>query len=232
MDDRVKKPAAKWFKVDMSIEKMEFIIVAASSVLIAVLTGVLLYFVIHVTFWHTLYPDSLVGATIAAFIAVADVYVLRQWKNKIFDVVSTDIEHILFLLQVDFVVSCLIAVSVILSWDGFLVIDYLVAIVVTFMILAYSIYFLVDSCKGLMDSSCSEHLLSQISDHIREAGSGLKLKTLKVRRVGASIEVVAQVSMPRTSKLDDLKKVRQNVHKAFDESLPHEHITNIGFSLH
>ncbi|MFT5207178.1 MAG: divalent metal cation (Fe/Co/Zn/Cd) transporter, partial [Candidatus Omnitrophota bacterium] len=135
-------------------------------------------------------------------------------------------------LQVDFIVSCMTTISIVLSWDGFLIIDYIVAILVTFALLGYSVYFLWDSCKGLMDGSTNSHLLGQISDHIREADKRLKLKTLKVRRVGVTLEVVAQVSMPKNSSVSDLKNILQNVNQKFTDTLPHEHVTNIGFSRH
>lgn len=219
----------KFGEEEFNLEKLEFIIAAGVSVLIAVTTSVLLYFIVHVTFFHALHPDGLIGGTISAMVAWVNYYVLRRWKQGVTGHVKSDIERILFLIHYNFVFATMTAGAVFLSYEGVLIIDYVLAIVMTVFILAYGVFLLYDAAQGLMDVSVDASTLESITQHIQSANPNLAVKTLKARRVGVTVEIIAMLGLPPETELTETGKILGVIHRSLADGLTVPHRLHIGF---
>lgn len=215
-------------RIDFSHEKLEFIIVTGISLIIVIATGAILFSTIHLALFHTPFPPALIAAWIAVILAIINWFTVYKVKEKLSLVEETDINRIVFLLHKDFTLSILVITVVVISRSGFIIIDHILAILEAIFIMGYSIYFLYNSLKGLMDASCSQEALSDIRGHIEGIGVPLTIKNLRVNIVGRMLEIAAIINVSKDMNIQEAKKLVEKIKRALKENLSMPHETYVG----
>ena len=139
-------------KSDYSHGKLEFVVASAISLLIAVATGIFLFTIVHLVFYHTIYPPKLLAAWVSAILAAINLIAARYLKNEIASFDEADEKRLRFLFDNDFILSTLVVCVAIMSRSGFAALDPIFAVLVAVYVIVHSISFLWKSFKGLMDA--------------------------------------------------------------------------------
>lgn len=216
-------------KIAFSYEKLEFIIIAGVSLIIAIATVSILFLVVHLIFFHTLFPPGLFGAWISAIICIANFYMLSWVNEKSHLLEEVDNKQINFLINNDLLFSIIVVFSIVLARSGFIIIDYLVAILGGIYILWYSIHFLSHSFKGLMDASCDLPTLSKITNFIKSADPTMHIKDIRIRRVGKAFEIISIISLPKETKIKKAQAIIYNIKNILGSKIPEPCEVHIGF---
>lgn len=213
-----------------SYGKLEFIIITGVSTIIAISTGAILFSILHMTFFHSLYPPGLMAAWASVFLAVASLYAAYKLKNIVSLILEeADIARIRFLLNKDFILSIAVVATVVIARSGFTVIDYILAIFEAGFIIAYSIYLLFNSVKGLMDASCDAQTVERISRHIRKADTRISIESIRVSLAGKMLEIVAIISVASKTPVKDARMLVQKIKYVLQKDLSAAHEIYIGF---
>lgn len=213
-----------------SHEKLEFFIIAGISLIIAISTSTLLFAIGHLTFFHTLFPPGLLAAWIAVFIGAANLSLFFLLKEKIGVLHETNNNEIVSLITTDFVLSILVIFSVVIARCGFFVVDYMLAILEATYILVYSIMFLYNSFKGLMNASCDKDTLSEITKSITKVDPVLNVKDIKVNKVGKMLEIIVVIYLPKISKISEAGNIVTRIKEALDREISVLHEVHIGIA--
>lgn len=190
---------------DFSMEKLEYIVVAGISLLIAVSAGMLLNELVHLIFFHRLHPPGLLAAWTAAVMIIANQVVVRYLKRDIADLEETDKKSVLFLFSMDSLLSMGVILVVLIARAGLFFTDYLFATVESIFMVIYSIHFLKQSYSGLMNASCDPETLATITRFIKKADPSVRIKSLKVNRAGIRYQIMATIGIPSHATLTEAK---------------------------
>jgi divalent metal cation (Fe/Co/Zn/Cd) transporter len=226
---RLSSDLAKNIPSDFNQEKMEFVVVASISLLIAFVTGALLFSVIHLIFFHRLHTPGLLAAWTAAAMAGGNMLVVNRLKGEIKVLKEVEESRIHFLLDKDLALSVLVVIVVVFSAMGFSIWDYLAAVLVALFIVAYSIFFLFQSFKGLMDATYDKAAVAKIAQHIRKADPSLQLGALKVNRIGQMLEIMATVKLSQGVSMKEARNIVEKIQYALKVSLDSPHEVFVGF---
>ena len=221
---RVASDAAQNVRSDFSLEKMEFIVAAGIALFIAVTTSMLLFSALHLVFNHTLNPPGLSAAWVAALLAGTNLFVLSHMKEQIAVLEEADEKRLRFLFDKDFILSVSVVVVVLVSMSGLYVLDSLFSVLEAAFIIAYSVFFLLQSFKGLMDASIDLASVADISRYIQRVDPSLQVKSLKVNQVGKRLVIMATIGLSRGTLIKEAKGVigkidhslRKNLSSPFD----------------
>jgi len=224
LDSQSKRP-------NFCYDKLVFFIIAGISFIIAIATNGLLFSIIHGVLYHSLFPPDLLAVWVAAVAACANIYVLLFVKRSEGLLESSDIDRITFILSTDFILSVLVMGTVLLSRVGFFVADYIFASLQAIYIFIYSVYLLRHSFKGLMDSTCDFATLSKISKCIKNADPVLRIKDLKVSRVGNVLEIMATIYLSNETKMKEVKNVFVKIKQGLKQNISDPCQMYLGFSL-
>lgn len=220
----------KNIKSDFNQEKLEFVVVAGVSLLIAFVTGALLFSVIHLTFFHRLHPPGLLAAWAAAGLAVANLVTAHYLKDGIKVLKEVDEGRVRFLFDKELALSVLVVVVVIFSAAGFFILDYVFAIAAALFIVSYSVFFLFQSFKGLMDATHDKSMVARIAQCIKKADPSLQVKSLKVNLIGQTLEIMATVKLPRTARIKEAGNVISRIEHSLKVNLETPYEAFIGFA--
>ncbi|MBF0252863.1 MAG: cation transporter [Candidatus Omnitrophica bacterium] len=217
-------------KNKISYEKLEFFIVAGISLIIAVSTGIILFSVLHVIFFHTLYPPGFSAAWISALIAAASIWLISAMKDGSEESSdeAADSHSIMHMVNKDFILSITVIVTVVVTRFGFFVFDYIVAILEAVLIIAYSVYFLYNSFKGLMDVSCDKKTLEQIKKSVKKADPGIRIKNIRIKTDENKLDMVIIVGMSKSTSGSEVKKVIEKIRGSLRANLKIEHEVHVG----
>lgn len=217
-------------KKSFSYGKLEFFIVSGVSLIIVISIGAILFSIVHMIFFHTLYPAGLIAAWVSAALGMANWYFGNKLKKKVPAIMEADFVRIKFLLNKDFILSILVIMAVIISRSGFIAIDYILAILEAVFIMGYGIYFLNNSFKGLMDASCSKETVSMVKKCINKAEKNLTIQSLRVNPVGKALEIITVIGLSKRVQMSDVKKLIGKIKQTLkaDLSVPYE--VYVGFS--
>ncbi len=216
-------------KLDFNHEKIEFIVVAGISLIISLTTGVLLFSIAHIVLFHTLFPPSLFAAWMGAFLAIADLFILKWINNRMLIFKETDIKRILFIIINDLWVCVFIIITVVLSRSGMPLFDYVLGFVEAIFIISYSVYFLHYSVKGLMDASYDRASVSDIKGYIKRGAPALRIKKLKVNPKGRALEIIVIFYLDGVTKVNNARRVIERVKMSLEKSLQKPHELYVGF---
>lgn len=217
-------------KSDFNEEKLEFIFLAGISLLIAIFSGTVLYMAVHLLFYHTLYPPSLLAAWVAVAIAAADWGMICYYKGKIEGLEEADSTQILFLLYWDFTLAIVTVITVLMARSGLFAVDYLMAVLTAVLVVFYSIHLLFRSFRGLMDASCDRLTLAKISRCIKKADPSLRIESLRATVVGRQLDIMTVVGLSRTATVKEAKQVMRKIEHALGVYLSKPHHVHIGFT--
>lgn len=204
--------------------KLESIIIFGICAIIAISTGMLIFSVGHMVFFHTLFPPQLLAAWVAASAAAGSLGFIEWISSQISSVPETEGDDIIFVLQTDFVLSILSVVAVVFSRMGAYILDYACAIFASFFIIVYCARFLYTAFKGLMDVSCDKQTISTIEKYIRKFGPEHVLESLRVNKVGHIIEIIVFLAVPSEMPIKEIMtkvgKIKDGLKADFTK--PHE----------
>ena len=215
-------------KQKFSYEKLEFFIIAGISLIIAVATGFILFSAIHVIFFHALYPPGFSAAWIAAIIAAVNIWLIIWMKEKNRDLEGIEGNQLMFLVNKDFLLSILVIVTIVFTRFGFFVLDYVVAIVEAILIISYSIYFLYNSFRGLMDASCDKKTLETVKKYVNKADPSIRIKNIKINPVGNMLDIVVIISMAKSAKGKASQNIAKKIRAALRANLNEVHEVQVG----
>ncbi len=211
-----------------SPEKLEFFIIAGISLIITVTTGTLLFAIVHLTFFHTLFPPGLLAAWVALLIGASHLGIYFWLKERIHILQETNSNEIISLITKEFILSILVIFSIVIARCGFFVIDYMLAILEATYILVYSIIYLYNSFHGLMNASCEKDTLSKITNYITKANQNLHVKEIKVNKVGRILEIIAIIYLPKLTKISEAGGIISNIKASLEKELSVLHEVHIG----
>jgi len=210
-------------------EELELTIIAGSSLLIAITSGILLIAVIHVTFFHRLAPPFVIGALISALLATIDLTIMFWLKNNSKPLEETDFQKIMSLLKFDLILMALTFFTVITTQWGFYVLDNILAIGASIFILIYSINFMRSSYHGLMGAEIDQELISEISGHIKTAVPAMQINSIKLNSVNRVLEIVCMLRAAKAMKIAAAKEVVARIELTLKNKLTVPHEVHIGF---
>ncbi len=216
-------------KSDFNQEKLEFVVVASISLLIAFATGALLFSVVRLTFFHRLHAPGILAAWVAASLVVANLAATNYLKGEIKILKEVDEDRLRFLFDKELALSVLVVVVVVLSAIGFYVWDYIAAILVALFIVAYSAFFLLQSFKGLMDATYDRAGVANIAQCIKKADPSLQVKSLKVNLIGQMLEIMATVKLPRAAKIREARNIIGKIEHSLKANIKVPHEVFVGF---
>lgn len=213
-----------------SYGKLEFFIATGISLIVVISIGSILFSIVHMIFFHTLYPAGLIAAWVPAVLGAANWYFTHKLKEKTPVTMEADFENIQLFLSKDFILSILVIMVVIISRSGFIVIDYIFAILEAVFIMGYGIYFLNNSFRGLMDASCSKETVSMIKKCINKADKNVTIQSLKVNPIGKVLEIITVVDLSKQVQMSDVKKLISKIKQTLKTNLSVPHEVYVGFS--
>jgi divalent metal cation (Fe/Co/Zn/Cd) transporter len=222
-------PSTRPRRMHFNQGKLESILIFGMSVMIALSTASFLLSIVHMMFFHTLYPPELSAAWIATIVAVLNLS-LSAWiarKNPGFPL--TDFREIMFALNMDFLLSILTMITVVIARMGAPILDFICAMLTAFFILIYSISFLYDAFKGLMDASCDKKTVALIAGYIRKAKIEGTLETLRVNKIGQVFEIIAILKVQNQTAISDVTDIIKNIKNQIKDKFlqPHEVFVSI-----
>ncbi len=217
-------------KSDFNHGKLEFIVASGISCIIALATGTFLFTIVHLVFYHALYPPELLAAWVAAVLAAVNLIAARYLKKEISTFEEADEKRLRFLFDKDFILSVSVVIVIIVSRTGFVVLDYLFAVLEAIFIIAYSISFLWQSFKGLMDAPPDGTKLAKIASCIQKADPGLQLRDLKVNLDGRTLEIMVTVDGACAVNAKEAKTVIEKIEHSLKAGLSVPYRAYIGFS--
>ncbi len=226
---RVASDAAQNVRSDFSLEKMEFIVAAGIALFIATTTSMLLFSALHLVFYHTINPPGLLAAWVAALLAGTNLFVLSHLKEQIVVLEEADEKRLGFLLDKDFILSVSVVVVVLISTAGFYVLDSVFSVFEALFIIAYSVFFLLRSFRGLMDASIDLATVADISRYIQRADPSLQVKTLKVNQVGKMLVIMTTIGLSRRTLIKEAKTVIGKIDYSLRKNLSSPFDVHIGF---
>jgi cation diffusion facilitator family transporter len=215
-------------KHKFSYEKLEFFIIAGISLIIVVSTGIILFSVIHVIFFHTLYPPGFSAAWVAAIIAAVNIWIIKMMKERVLDLEEAEGNRIMFLVNKDFLLSILVIVTVVITRFGYFALDYLVAIIEAVLIISYSVYFLFNSFKGLMDAACDKKTLDTVKKSVKKADPSIRVRNIKINPVGKMLDIVVMINLAKSTKGKEAHKVAEKIRRALKANLDEVHEVQVG----
>ncbi len=210
--------------------KLESIIMLGIASIIAIATGMLIFSVGHMIFFHTLYPPQLLAAWIAATAAAGSLGFLEWIGTQINSVPEGEEGDIIFILQTDFIFSILAVAAVVFARMGAYILDYACAIFASFFIIVYSVRFLYTAFKGLMDASCDKKTMSMIEQLILKSDGGLALGSLRANKIGHIIEIVVFFKVPEGMPMKEFSARAGEIKKAVKAHFNKSHEMFIGIS--
>lgn len=213
-----------------SYGKLEFFIATGISLIVVISIGSILFSIVHMIFFHTLYPAGLIAAWVSAILGAANWYFGNRLKEKVPVAMEADFEKIKLFLNKDFVLSILVIMVVIISRSGFIVIDYIFAILEAVFIMSYGIYFLYNSLKGLMDAAGNKETVALIKKCIKKADKNLSIQSLKVNPIGKVLEIITIVGLSKRTQMGDIKKLISAIKRTLKTDLPFPHEVYVGFT--
>ena len=217
-------------KPDFCHEKLEFMILAGASLIIAITTTSLLFFIAHLAIFHAISsPDSTV-AWIAAILVAVNLYALSAINERLTAFKGQEGQQLIFIFKMDLIFCALTVVAVIIAQFELILADYLLAILGDVYIFVYSVYFLHTSFKGLMNASSGQMTLSDISKCIQKADPTLRVKNLKVNHVGGKLIVNAIIYLSKSAKMREAGSVMAKVKHALAMRVTEPYEVNIGFA--
>lgn len=223
--NRTRKPAAYFNR-----GKLEFIIIFGVSVVIAICTVLLLFYISHMLFFHTLYPTELSAAWIGILCAGMN-FSLMVWINKHFTGTrSEDEQKLISVLTGDFILSALAAVAVVISRIGWYAFDYACAILLAAGIIVYSVWFFFAAFKGLMDASCDKRTVALIEGLIRKAQDDAVLKKLRVNKVGDMFEIIAVLAVPAQMRIREIGEAIEAIRSSLRDKFAKPHEVFVGIT--
>lgn len=227
---RVAAEASQNVRSDFSLEKMEFLVAAGVALFIAVTTSLLLFSAVHVLFYHTINPPGLLAAWVATLLAGANLYALFHLKEKVSVLEEADEKRLRFLFDKDFILSVSVVVVVIISMSGLYLLDSLFSVLEAVFIIAYSIIFLLQSFKGLMDASIDLATVADISRFISRVDPSLQVRSLKVNQVGKKLVIMTTLGLPRQTLIKEAKAVMAKIDHSLRAKLPGAFDLHIGLA--
>ncbi|MBF0386915.1 MAG: cation transporter [Candidatus Omnitrophica bacterium] len=205
-------------------DKLEFIIVLGTSMIITLSTSALLFSIGHMVFFHTLYPPQMLAAGVALATALASLGLMWWIRSAGRNVPEIDAREVSFLLNADFLLSIMTVVAVIIARNGSSLLDYACAILTAFFLIIYGCTFLKSAFKGLMDASGDPQTVGQVRALILRIRPAVGLAALRVSRSGHLLEIMVTLQVAGESSMKEAvaqgRKVRELLHKKF--TVPHE----------
>ena len=220
--------APRSIRASFNLGKIEFIVVAGISVVIVIFTGSLLFSVIHMIFFHTLYPPELSGAWMALLMAAASVSVMVWIKKHAAELTYIDKNEVAFAFDADFILSILSLAAIVVSRMGFAAADYLAAVIMSLSAMIYSVLLLYRSLTGLMDASCDKKTVSKIEEAIRGSHPLVDLESLRVSKVGYSLEIIAMLCLGGDTTLTKVRDISGSIRSSVSEKITEPHELFIG----
>lgn len=217
-------------KSDFSHGKLEFVVASGISFIIAITTGTFLFTIVHLVFFHSLYTPGLLAAWVAAILAAVNLVAARYLKQEISRFEEADERRLRFLFDKDFILSVSVVIVVIASRSGLIVLDYIFAVLEAIFIVGYSISFLWQSFKGLMDAPPDVGKLATITKCIKKAGPGLEIRDLKVNLDGRTLEIMATLDGSCAANAKEAVTVMERIEQALKAGLSVPYRSHIGFA--
>lgn len=212
--------------------KLELIIAAGISALIVISTIAFLFTIVHAVLFHKLCPPDMLAVWIAIALAVFNLIAAYHLKKNTSNFQETDENQLRFLFEKDYVISILVALVVIVSQIGFVTLDPIVAILEALFVLGYSIFFLAQSSKGLMDASPAAADVAKISECIKKSDPSLRIQSLKVNLLGRNFEIVTTVSFSSAATVNEAKIVIWKIEHALKAGLSIPFKVYVGIADH
>ena len=217
-------------KSDFSHGKLEFVVASGISLIIAITTGTFLFTIVHLLFYHTLFPPTLLAAWVAAALAAVNLIAARLLKKEIASFEESDEKRLGFLFDKDFMLSVSVVIVIVASRSGFIALDYIFAVLEAFFVIGYSISFLWESFKGLMDAAVDGEKIAKVSRCIRKADPSLRLKDLKISFEGRTLEIMVTVDGACAASVKEARMIREKIESSLAAGLAAPHRLHIGFS--
>jgi len=212
-------------------EKLEFIIVLGTSIIITLSTSALLFSIGHMVFFHTLYPPQLLAAW-AAVITAKLALCLMFWISKRFSSVpEIDARQVSFALNADFLLSILTVIAVVIARNGSALLDYASAILTAFFMIMYGVSFLKTAFKGLMDASIDEGTVLEIKKVIGRIRPAVELAGLRVNRSGHLLEIIATLGLAGNAPVKEAVTAGKKIREALQRKFPEPHVLLVGYNL-
>ena len=226
----VASDASRNVKSDFSQEKMEFLVMGGISLLIAVSSGMLLFEVGHLIFFHTVNPPTFLAAWVAALLAGANWFAIRHLKDRLSVLEEADEKRLSFLFDKAFILSVSVMAVVLISMTGFPIMDALFSILEAVFIMGYSVFFLLQAFKGLMDASVDQATMAHILQRIKRSDPSLRVKSLKVNLTGRRLLIMTTIGFSREAPLKEAKTLMGKIDDSLKSSLSMPYEVHIGFS--
>ncbi|MBF0217209.1 MAG: hypothetical protein HQL30_09490 [Candidatus Omnitrophica bacterium] len=199
--------------------KLEFAVIVGVSAIIALSTGSFLFSLVHILFFHTLYPSGLSGAWMALGLGGLNLGISVWFGGLGVKLSAPGEKNLNFLLRADLVLSALAAFVIVTSRMGAYILDYSLALLTTLLVMGYSVSFLGEAFKGLMDAACDKGTVAKVEKLLRDSDPGVVLDTLRVNRVGHVLEVIAGISFPGDASIKDAVRVVSKVKSSLNGKL-------------
>lgn len=216
--------ATRRFKAYFNRGKLELIVIVGGSVIIVLGASTLCFSVVHMIFFHTLYPPDLFAAWISAVIASLDLCLMIWVKKEIAALSEADERDMTFILNADFIISMVIMGSVLSARSGLQIADYACAIFAAVFFIVYSASLLRTAFAALMDASCDEKTVSYLEGIIKSVISGNDLSSLRASKAGQLFEIMVMIKaagdMPMRDVRDMACRIRAKIRSDF--LMPHE----------
>lgn len=209
--------------------RLEFLVTAGISLFIAIATGAFLFTIVHFIFFHSLYPPGLVAAWVAALLAAANLMMVRFAKGGNSAIEETYERRVRFIFEKGFILSVTVVAVVIISRSGFYALDSIFAVLEAMFIVCYSVYFLSQSFKGLLDAARKGVTPDVISDWIEKSEPQLEVQSLKVEAFGPKLEIFVFVTAPPIVIAKEAKESVKKIENLLKTHLAVPHEVHVGF---
>ena len=210
--------------------RLEFLVTAGISLFIALATGAFLFTIGHFIFYHSLYPPGLVAAWVAALLAAANLMMVRFSKSSHSEIEKTYERRVRFIFEKGFLLSTTVVGVVIISRSGFYALDSIFAILEAMFIVCYSVYFLSQSFKGLLDAAAKGVTPEVISGWIKKSEPQLEVQSVKVEAFGPKLEIFIFVTVPPVALAKGAKESVKKIENLLKSHLAVPHEVHVGFS--
>jgi divalent metal cation (Fe/Co/Zn/Cd) transporter len=209
--------------------KLDSFLTAGISVIAVIATVTTLYSIVHLTFFHTIYPPDLAAGWLAAAAGAVNWCFAYMMRNRVSRLDQLDASRIRFFLNADLLMSLLVIIAVVISRCGLAAMDYILAIPMAIFVIFYSAHLLYDSLKGLMDASCDAKTRANVSFCLNMARENLDIAELRVTRMGRMIEIVAIIGLSKDTRVEEARRLAGEITQALRECLGMPHEIHIGF---
>ena len=209
--------------------KLEFLVTAGISLFIAMATGAFLYTIVHFLFYHSLYPPKLMAAWVATVLGAANLIAVHFARKKSTAVEEVDEKRLRFIFENGFILSIIVVAVVIISRSGFFALDSIFAVLEATFLMCYSVYFLSQTFKGLLNAAQKGVTSEVISGWIKKSDLHLEVQSLSVEAFGPKLEIFMFVTISRSAIAKEVKEKVRRIEDLLKKHLAVPHEVHIGF---